>query len=41
MINIISVDYLGKIKPGVVVLEPTHHALHGVKRDKMKTLGNV
>ena len=41
MINIISVDYFRKIKPGVVVLEPTHYALYGVTGDKMNTLGNV
>ena len=28
MINIISVDYLRKIKPGVIVLEPTHYSLY-------------
>ena len=41
MINTISVDYLRKIKTGVVVLELTHDALYGVTGNEMKTLGNI
>ena len=41
MINIISSEFLRKIKPGVLILEPTHYVLQGVTGNQMKTLGKI
>ncbi len=39
MVNIISLDFLRKIHPGVTLTEPTHYALQGVTGSQLKTIG--
>ena len=41
MINIINLEFLKKIKLGVLILEPTHYVLQEVTGNQMKTLGKI
>ncbi len=40
MINIISAEYLRKVKTGVTLIEPTH-VLQGITGNRMNTLGKI
>ncbi|RUM30764.1 MAG: hypothetical protein DSY42_03950 [Aquifex sp.] len=41
MVNIISLDFLRKVHPGVTLIEPTHYALQGVTGNQLKTIGKT
>ncbi len=41
MVNIISLNYLRKVKPGVVRLEPSKYVLQGVTGNQMNVLGEI
>ncbi len=41
MVNIISLDFLRKVHPGVTLIEPTHCALQGVTGSQLKTMGKT
>ena len=41
MVNLISLEYLRKVKPGVIVLNPTNFVLQGVTGKHMEALGEI
>ncbi len=40
-INPISLDFLKRIKPGVVILEPVTYNIQGITGNKLRTVGET